>query len=130
MKENDDMHRSLFSDPLSRNSTKEMNEWTLKFREMNQEELFGEIRDFIEIEFDGKERLMSDAQMTEQQYATTIGNLVDTLKTVNSDINPDALAGTYTLLGDIRTCTCCGPMSQEEETLLTAKARKAEELLR
>jgi len=136
MKRNDDMHRSLFSDPLSRNSTEDLDKSTLEYRKLSQKEIVKEaiswLKDGFYVQF-AKDRDPSfRLKLTDSQLNSTIGCLVERLEELienKKDIPPDFLAGLQSALGDIRTCSCCGPMSRENEALLTEKAEKAMELL-
>jgi len=134
VRENDDMHRSLFSDPMSHNSTTEMDKDTLEFRKMMPDKLLEEAKEWLETEFEGfkESKYERGLEALGENYDAIIGNLTEKLKGMvekKESISPDFLAGLQSLLGDIRTCSCCGSISREAETALTAKAQKAQELL-
>jgi hypothetical protein len=134
-KTDDDMHRSLFSDPLSHNSTEEMDKWTLEFRKMMPDELLKEAKEWIEIEFEGFKKSKYERPSREslgKNYGIIIGDLAEKLEKMveeKKNIPPDFLAGLQSILGDVRTCSCCGSISKKAETALIEKAQKAQELL-
>ena len=129
MKRDDDMHRSLFSDLLSRNSTEDLHEYSLKFREMKPAELLEKAKIWLNTEFAMTFRKSESPNQVEDKFLSLVEKLKGMIES-EGEIPPDFLAGLYSTLVDFRTCSCCGPMSKENEALLMTKIRKAEKLLK